>query len=294
MPELPEVETTVRDLDQKVRNRTFIDVWTDFGKMIKSPGGFQEFRKNLLGKAITSVYRRGKNILFSLSGGYVLLVHQKLTGHLLYGNWTYDGKNWVSAVKGDLSDPINRYIHLVFSLDGGKQIALSDLRKFAKTGLWKEADLYETKEIKELGPEPLYPGFTFAKFREALGSKKGKIKQILMDQSVIVGIGNIYSDEILWSSKIHPARPLQSLGEEELKTVYGNTLRILVEAIKLRGTTIVSNAEEYRGIGGRRGRYQEKLNVYRLDGTPCRVCGRKLERIKANGRSWHFCPKCQK
>lgn len=294
MPELPEVETTVRALDQEVRNRTFIDVWTDFEKMIKSPGGFKEFRNNLSGRAITSVRRRGKNILFELSGGYVLLVHQKLTGHLLYGNWIYDGKNWVSAVKGDLADPINQYIHLVFSLDNGKQIALSDLRKFAKAGLWKAADFYETKEIKELGQEPMDPGFIFAKFLEALGSKKGKIKQVLMDQGAIVGIGNIYSDEILWSSRIHPARPLKSLGKKELKTIYDNTLRILAEAIKLRGTTVVSNAEEYRGIGGRRGRYQEKLNVYRLDGTPCRACGKKLERIKENGRSWHFCPNCQK
>jgi len=293
MPELPEVETTVRDLNQEVRNRTFVDVWTDFEKMIKSPGGFAEFKKNLRGKIILSVRRRGKNILFELTDGYTLLVHQKLTGHLLYGNWVYDGKSWISPAKGDLADPMNRYIHLVLSLDNKKQIALSDLRKFAKTGLWKTVDLFETKDIKELGPEPLDPGFSFEKFREAIGAKKGKIKQVLMDQSAVVGIGNIYSDEILWASRIHPARPVQSLGRKELKAIYENSLRILAEAVKLRGTTVISNTEEYRGIGGRRGKYQEKLNVYRLNGTPCPACGRKVERVKVNQRSWHFCSKCQ-
>ncbi len=294
MPELPEVETTVHDLDQEVRGRTFVGVWTDFAKMIKSPNGFPEFKNNLFEKTILFVKRRGKNILFELSGGYILLVHQKLTGHLLYGNWVQDRNNWVSKDYGELADPINKYIHLVLFLDNGKQIALSDLRKFAKVGLWKAAALYESKEIKELGPEPMEEGFSFKKFKEALGAKKGKIKLVLMDQTVIAGIGNIYSDEILYASKVHPARLVQSLSEKELKAIYRNTQRILAEAIKLRGTTVVSNVEEYRGIGGQRGRYQEKLNVYRLNGKECRVCGEKVERIKANGRSWHFCPKCQK
>lgn len=294
MPELPEVETTVRDLDKEVRNRTFIGVWTDFEKMIKSPTSFKEFKKNLCGKTVISVKRRGKNILFMLSNGYVLLVHQKLTGHLLYGNWLYAKKNWVSAGKGCLADPINQYIHLVFCLDNGKQIVLSDLRKFAKTGLWKETDFYKLKDINGLGPEPLDQDFTFKIFRRALDAKKGKIKQVLMDQTAIAGIGNIYSDEILWASKIHPARPVQSLSAKELKAVYANTLTILTEAIKLRGTTVVSNAEEYRGIGGQRGQYQHKLNVYRRNGSPCPTCGCKVERVKANGRSWHFCLKCQK
>jgi formamidopyrimidine-DNA glycosylase len=294
MPELPEVETTVRDLDQEVRNRTFVDVWSDVPKLIKSPGGFDGLKKSLPGKKILSVKRRGKNILFELSKGCVLLIHQKLTGHLLYGNWARVGEAWVVQAQGNLSDPINKYIHLVLFLDNGRQIALSDLRKFAKAGLWKASDLYELKEIKELGPEPLETSFSFEKFQAAVGAKTGKIKQVLMDQTAVAGIGNIYSDEILWAAKVRPDRPVKSLGAKEWRAIFDNTLRILAEAIKLRGTTVLSNVEEYRGIGGQRGRYQEKLKVYRRTGADCGACGGIVERVKVGGRSWHFCPKCQK
>lgn len=294
MPELPEVETTVNDLNKKVRQRTFTGVWTDFEKMVKKPRDFEKFEQGIKGGKILKVCRRAKNILFDLSGGRVLLVHQKLTGHFLYGRWKREGGAWRSELGGDLASPINRFIHLVFFLDNGDQLALSDLRKFAKAELWDSKELQDSKEMKALGCEPMEPDFTFEKFQQCLSGRKGKIKQVLMDQGAIAGIGNIYSDEILWKARVHPCSQTSDLEDDQMKAIYKSAKTILASAIKLRGTTVLSNVEEYRGVAGGRGGYQARLKVYRRDGLPCFNCGGKVERLKAGGRSWHFCPNCQK
>jgi len=137
MPELPEVETTVKGLNKKVLGRTFVDVWTDWEKTIKKPG-FKMFKKEIAGKKIIKARRRAKNVIIDLLGGYSLLVHMKMTGHLLYGKWK--------------KDPMNDFLHVVFFLDNKEKLALSDLRKFAKVELWKTGDL--EKELEKLGPEP--------------------------------------------------------------------------------------------------------------------------------------------
>lgn len=293
MPELPEVQTTVNELNQKVRNRTFVNVWTDSPKQIKKPRNFSQFKKELLNKKIIKVRRRAKNILFDLTDKRTLLIHQKLTGHLLYGKWMRDKKTWKPSEKGDIDDPLNRFLHLLFFLDNGKQLALSDLRKFAKVELWDNISLAESKEMKNLGCEPLDTDFTFRKFKECLLKGSGRIKQILMNQSIIAGIGNIYSDEILWRAKVHPCKRLVTLNEKELKAIYNSIKIILTNAIKYRGTTIASNVEEYRDVSGRRGNYQNRLKVYRREKQECSICGGKVERMKVGARSWHYCPKCQ-
>jgi len=272
MPELPEVETTIRGLQKKVLNRTFVDVWTDDKKIIKKP--FGEFQKELLGKKIQKIWRRGKNIIFDLSDNYSLLIHQKLTGHLLYDKWE--------------KDRVNNYIHLKFFLDNGKVLALSDLRKFAKVELGKTEDLL--KELGSLGPEPLEEDFTFEKFKEVLKNRKGKIKQILMDQEIIAGIGNIYSDEVLWRAKIHPFKDVKKLKERELKTIYQAIREVLKKAIDLHGESI----SDYRDPQGRKGGFDKIRMVYRREGEKCSRCGTEIKRIKIGGRSAHFCPFCQK
>ena len=293
MPELPEVQTTADELNQKVRNRTFVDVWTDSPKQVKKPKSYSEFKKKLLNKKIIKVRHRAKNILFDLTGERTLLIHQKLTGHLLYGKWMWSEKTWKPSEKGDIHDPLNRFLHMLFFLDNGKQLALSDLRKFAKVELWDNASLAESKEMKNLGCEPLEKDFTFKKFMICLSKGSGRIKQILMNQNIIAGIGNIYSDEILWRAKVHPCKCRADLNKKELKSIYDSIKIILKDAIKFRGTTIVSNVEEYRDVSGGRGNYQNRLKVYRKEGQECWSCGGKIERIKVSGRSWHYCPKCQ-
>lgn len=290
MPELPEVETTVRDLNKKILGRTFLDVWTDFKKIIKKPS-FEKFKKEIKGKKIENVWRRGKNIIFDLSNGYSLLIHQKLTGHLLLGKWELKNGKWESKILGPLAeDPVNRFLHLIFFLDDGQQLALSDLRKFAKVELQKKEELLNSKEFKKIGPEPLDKNFTFEKFKEVLSKKKkGKIKQVLMDQSVIAGIGNIYSDEILWQAKIHPFTEVSKLSTLDLKRIYQAMKKILLKAIELGGESI----SDFRRISGEKGYFDKERKVYRREGEKCRRCGTIIKRLKIGGRSTYFCPSCQ-
>jgi len=293
MPELPEVETIVRELNRakpKVLGSTILDVWSDTKKIIKRPRNFQKFKKEILKRKISKIWRRGKNILFELDNKKTLLIHQKLTGHLLYGKWKRKKGEWVSLLKGPLAeDPMNKFLRVVFFLDNGWQISLSDLRKFAKIEILTEKEL--EKELSELGPEPLDRNFTFEKFKEAiLKKKKGKIKKVLMDQKIIAGIGNIYSDEILWEAKIHPLKDISKISEEGLKKIYFAMREILKKAIQLKGESI----SDYRRISGERGYFDRERKVYRREGEKCLRCGTKIKKIKIGQRSAYFCPKCQK
>jgi len=291
MPELPEVETIVRDLKKKILNLKIKDVWTDSEKMIKKPKQFSRFKKELKGKIIKGVRRRAKNILIDISNNKVLLIHQKISGHLLYGKWKKEKKKWVSEIRGDLlNDSWNNFLHFIIFFSNNKQLALSDLRKFSKIELWDKEELEESEYIQSLGAEPLEKDFTFEKFKESLNKRKsGKIKQILIDQKVIVGIGNIYANEILWKSKVNPFKDLNNLKEKELKEIYKSIKVILKEAIKLKGSSV----SDFRQISGEKGEFDNLLKVYRKEGKECPVCKNKIKRDKISQRSTFFCSKCQ-
>ncbi|MFH1714226.1 MAG: DNA-formamidopyrimidine glycosylase [Candidatus Nealsonbacteria bacterium] len=291
MPELPEVETVVRELRKEVRNRTFLDTWTDSKKLIKKPIDFNLFKKQLKGKKIERLERRAKNILFRISGGKTLLVHLKMTGHLLSGKWKMERGKWKVLGKNHfLEDPMNRFIHLIFWLDNGEMLALSDLRKFAKVELWTTSDLENSEGFRSIGPEPLQKSFTFQKFKEATRGKKGKIKKVLLDQKTIAGIGNIYSDEMLFKSKIHPLKEVSRLSGKELKRLYFSMKEVLKLGIKLGGESF----SDFRRLSGKKGNYDSKRLVYRRTGEKCSVCQSKIQKVKVGGRSAHFCPKCQR
>ncbi|MDD5145411.1 MAG: DNA-formamidopyrimidine glycosylase [Candidatus Pacebacteria bacterium] len=291
MPELPEVETIVAGLDKKVLGRTFVDVWTDWQKIIKFPKNFLLFKKEITGQKIKKIWRRGKNIIFDLSGEKSLLIHQKLTGHLLFGKWDRKNNFWEPENKGPLAeDPKNRFLHVIFFLDNKSQLALSDLRKFAKIELRGREELINLEELKNLGPEPLDSNFTFEKFKSVL-PKKGKIKQVLMDQNIIAGIGNIYSDEILWEAKVLPFRNAAEITEAEFLKIYKAIKKILKKAVKLKGDSF----SDFRTISGELGGYQKIQKAYGREGKPCfRKDGGIIKRQKIGGRSAHFCPVCQK
>lgn len=281
MPELPEVQTIVTDLKKVLPGLKITGFWTDIPS-------FQKVKKGAIGKKILDIERRGKNILIHLSENITLLIHQKLTGHLLYGKWKLEGREWKSDVLGPLSeDPQNRFIHLILNLSNGKQLALSDLRKFAKVIVWPTEKLNELMDIKKLGPEPLSPIFTFEKFKEILKKKKGKIKQILMDQETIAGIGNIYSDEILWEAGVHPLSRTDKLNDQELKNIFNAIKKVLKRAIEAKGDSM----SDYRRPSGEKGRYQEIQNAYQMTGQKCKKHdGGIIKKIKIGGRSAHFCP----
>jgi formamidopyrimidine-DNA glycosylase len=290
MPELPEVETTVRDLKKVILHSIFLKVWIGAPQLIHKPKDITVFKRELINKKILDVKRRGKNILFFLSSGKIILIHQKLTGHLLFGKWKRKKGKWVSEIKGSLSeDPFNQFLRLIFFFHTGWQLALSDLRKFAKVEILSKEEL--EKELENLGPEPLDKNFTFEKFKEVIFKKKeGKIKQVLMDQQIIAGIGNIYSDEILWIAKVHPLKLVKETTSKDLKKIYEAIRQILPKAIALKGESFLT----YRTIFGEKGKFDRIKKVYQRERRKCFRCGCKIERLKINQRSAHYCPNCQK
>lgn len=287
MPELPEVETIVRDLKKKVRGRKILDVWSDVPRYFNG-GKFASFYRNVKNRRIKDIYRKGKNILFLLDNDWLLLVHQKMTGHFLVGRWKRRNNDWFFRGSGPLGERVNTYLHLVFKLDDGRQLALSDLRKFAKVALAKKDDLEKSSHLESVAPDVFE--LSEREFAERLRSKKGKIKQVLMNQEIISGIGNIYADEILWKVKIHPLTPIQKVGRAKTREIYKTAKEILRQAINCRGTSI----DDYRDTAGKLGRYGDIRNVYRREGEKCSRCSAKIQRMKINGRSAHYCPKCQR
>ncbi len=285
MPELPEVQTIVSDLKKVLPGLKITGFWTDIA-------AFKKIEKSVVGRKITGIERRGKNILIGLSDNLTLLIHQRMTGHLLYGLFGFAQGVWKAKEAGPLrDDPQNRFIHLVFSLSGGKQLALSDLRKFAKVFIAPTEKLNQLPDISKLGPEPLKTSFDFRKFKSAFENRRGKIKQILMNQEIIAGIGNIYSDEILWEAGIHPLKPLEKLNEGELKKIFNAVKKVLERGIKAKGDSM----SDYRRPSGEKGGYQKIQNAYQKTGEKCKKGdGGIIKRIKIAGRSGHFCPIHQK
>jgi formamidopyrimidine-DNA glycosylase len=298
MPELPEVTTTVSGLNDVLPKLEITAVWSDYflrtankrTDNIKNKKFFDKFQKEIVGQTVKDSERRGKNILIHLSGGHTILIHMKMTGHLLYGKYHFDGKKWKSY-DTDLSDPFNQFIHLVFSLSNGKHLAFSDVRKFAKVTFFPTKNRENITDISLLGPEPL--DISASDFQKQLSKKpNGKIKTVLMDQSVLAGIGNIYSDEILWLSNIHPERPVRKISTNEMAKILSSAKQVLKKSISLGGDSM----SDYRNIFGKRGGFQKVHNVYRKTGDRCakKNCGGIIKRKVIGGRSAHFCPIHQK
>jgi formamidopyrimidine-DNA glycosylase len=315
MPELPEVQTTVNGLNKYVKNLTIKDVWTDFHsplsmfkETIKNPEYFKKFKKDVIGTKIIKAERRAKNILIHLNNKQTILVHLKMTGHLLYGTYKeVKGQNskvksknskviiqkWIPVEPESLKDPFNRFIHLVFTLSNGKHLALCDARKFSKTVLFETEKTYTTKHLEKIGPEPLDKKFTWENLKERLLIKKNnKIKIVLMDPSVVAGIGNIYSDEALWLSSIHPERKIKDISDKEMQKLFKSIQEVLTKGIDFGGDSM----SDYRNILGLPGKFHHEQNVYQKKNEKCgkKGCNGIIQRIVVGGRSTHFCPIHQK
>ncbi|MFH1175443.1 MAG: bifunctional DNA-formamidopyrimidine glycosylase/DNA-(apurinic or apyrimidinic site) lyase [bacterium] len=288
MPELPEVQTIVNDLNKKIRGAEIADIWCDWKKMIVAPPickleDWDNFVAMLKGKKIENIERAGKLIVFRLSEGVCLTIHLRMTGHFL----VIDEKK--RQDKGDpIYEKVNQFIHFILYLKDGREAALSDLRKFAKIKLVGESDFLA--EVNGAGVDPTGENFTFGVFKNLLKNKKGNIKQILMDQSLVSGIGNIYSSEILWQAKVSPLRKAESLSAEELKNIFCAIGEILRLAIEKRG----DSESDYRDTDGKEGGYQTIQKVYQREGKECFRCGAIIKRVKIGQRSGFYCPECQK
>jgi formamidopyrimidine-DNA glycosylase len=299
MPELPEVTTTVNGLNEVLPRLTIKDVWTDYflktknkrTDTIKNKTFFEKFKKEIIDEKVITSERRGKNILIHLTHNKTILIHMKMTGHLLYGKYVWRDDKWQSSEKL-LSDPFNQFVHLLFSLSNGKHLAFSDMRKFAKVTLFETHEKSDHVDLVNLGPEPL-DKLSFEIFKKQLLSRPaGKIKTILMDQEVLAGIGNIYSDEILWEASVHPERLPGSLTGSELKKMFTATTTILKKSITLGGDSM----SDYRNIYGERGGFQNTHKVYRRTKEKClrKGCKGIILRKVIGGRSAHFCSVHQK
>jgi formamidopyrimidine-DNA glycosylase len=285
MPELPEVQTIADDLNRKIKGDTITGFWTDWKKAVKMP--LEKFEKEIKGRKIVHAGRIGKNLLIDLTGGKTLYIHLKMTGHLLLKSEKLKAK---SNSRDYFSDKVNQYIHHIFSLKSGRTLDFSDLRKFGKIVLDDAEKIKNLKEIKSLGVDAVSSQFTFEKFDEILDKKSTKIKLLLMDQSKLAGIGNIYASEILFEAGILPDRPAGKTSREERKKIFSSIKKVLEKALKLRGTS----DSDFRDTDGAPGRFQEVLKVYRRTGKKCPRCGTIVQRIKMGQRGTFFCPICQK
>jgi formamidopyrimidine-DNA glycosylase len=266
MPELPEVETIKRDLEKIILGKKIIRISARNSRVIREPEP-AIFKKSLRGLTIQNILRRGKLLIFELSNGSALTIHLKMTGQLVY-----PGGSTKSRVA----------IHF----SGGKILDFNDQRLFGELRLvrnWKNL-----KFVQGLGPEPF--DLTYADFKDMLAKKKTKIKPLLMDQTFICGIGNIYAAEILFRAKIDPHRPAQGLTEKEKESLYKEMKKVLNSAVKYGGSSV----DDYVRVSGKNGDYLRFHQVYGREGKPCFVCGSPVRKITQAGRGTYFCAKCQK
>lgn len=295
MPELPEVETTTRGMRENVIGLTITDFWCGWDNILRGVSP-KDLKKSVVGQSFTSVNRRGKNILAEITGGYTLIMHMKMTGHFMYGKYAYSKKDnsWRPERAGSaLSDPYNRFVHVVFTLSDGMHLVFCDARKFGKIEIIKTSEVVSHVRVGALGPEPLDRDFTLEVFKSRLLKKEKQIiKKVLLDQTVIAGIGNIYADESLHLAGILPSRLVGMINPKELRLLYSAIITSLEKGLRLGG----DSTSDYRNILGERGESHHTHNVYRQTGQTCtkRKCKGIIKRTVVAARGTHFCSDCQK
>lgn len=270
MPELPEVETVVRGLRPVLVGRTLDTLWFDWPRSVQTPTP-EEFAARIQGQRVNAISRRAKYIVIHLEHDY-LLVHLKMTGRLY-------------VMARDETTEADRWVHVKFGLDDNKELRFSDSRKFGRVYLTTDIDTI----TGGLGPEPLEDTFDPATFAARLRSRNKSIKALLLDQTFVAGIGNIYADEALHRAGIHPLRLTRGLNNEEVGRLYETVRAALNDGIQREGASI----NWYRKPDGSKGTSQEHFYVYGREGKPCLTCGAPIEKIRVAQRGTHFCAACQ-
>lgn len=294
MPELPEVETIVHGLKKELLNKQIVEVWHDWPRVFQfSEGGCKEFKKHVLGLTILKIERLGKYIVISLGKRFPqsrLLIHLKMTGRILIGTWKVEGGRWKSLAAMSSQDNSLRYVHSALIFADGTAMLFSDIRKFGRMILVEEANFERHERIRTLGVDPLQP-VDVDSIAQQLQNRSIAIKQVLLDQSVVSGIGNIYGDEILFKAGIHPLTKASDLTFKDITEILKAAKRVLQKAIRLGG----SSMRDYRDAEGKKGTYFEHRLVYKREGLACIRCKNStVERVIIHGRSSHYCPNCQK
>jgi formamidopyrimidine-DNA glycosylase len=266
MPELPEVETIKRELEEKLLDKKIIGLKVNNPKVIKEPVP-SEFKNQIIDEKIKKIIRKGKLLIIELKKDKFLIIHLRITGWLRYG------KKETKA-------------RVLFKLSDGNFLNYMDSRLLGHLrlrGAYKDLNF-----LKKLGPEIFE--LTAKQFKQMLKQKKGNIKALIMNQSFIAGVGNIYAQEALFLAKIDPRRSADSLVSQEMGALYRKLKAVLAEAIKYRGSSV----DSYRDIEGNTGGMEKRLKVYRRKGEPCPVCKKPLKKVTVVGRGTCLCPNCQK
>ena len=268
MPELPEVETVLRTLENKIKDKKIIDVEVLYKNIVD--GDVADFKNKLIGQHFKEFDRRGKYLIFKLDD-IALISHLRM-----------EGKYYILSK----NDPIDKHTHVIFTLDDGYTLRYHDVRKFGRMELMALKDNYD--DFKNLGPEPFSDKFNVSYIKNYLKNKKKPIKEILLDQSFVAGIGNIYADEILYDIKVSPLRRCDRLNKKEINSLIISTRKILNEAIRAGGTTIRS----YTSSLGVTGRFQMSLKCHTKE--KCERCNEDIIKIRVGGRGTYYCKNCQK
>lgn len=274
MPELPEVETVAADLRPWLTGKTVVRAHLNFPAIVRHPEP-EAFVREVEGRRIEALTRRGKYILMHLDGGLLLVVHLGMTGSLRYV---------------DPSVPLADHTHAVLDLDDLHQLRYRDPRRFGRVLLGTEDELVAARKLPRLGPEPIDPGFSDLDLYRRLSRRRAPVKALLLDQAVLAGVGNIYADESLHRSRIRPDRAGASLSRQAVRRLHAALRDTLLVAIANRGSSV----DTYRDAFGEKGAQQEELLVYGRAGQPCATCGRPLASVRLAGRTTVFCRRCQR
>lgn len=273
MPELPEVETIKNTLKLLVNGRTIQSVRIEWQRIIRHPNDPEHFKELLIGETFRNVSRKGKFLLFELD-------HVVLVSHLrMEGKYRVEHK----------SVPTDKHTHIVFELDGEEELRYHDVRKFGTMHVFSKEQVFSEKPLSKLGPDPFEEKFTVSYLYEKLQKTRRNIKAVLLDQTIVAGLGNIYVDEVLFRAKIHPLRIANQLSKEDVQRIYKYAKIVLDEAIQKGGTSIRS----YVDGKGEMGMFQQELYVYGKTNEPCYQCGTKIDKIRVAGRGTHVCYVCQ-
>jgi formamidopyrimidine-DNA glycosylase len=278
--ELPEVEVMRRDLEKDIVGRKIAAAEVRPSKnamrIIRRHGRRKEFADRLIGRKVLKSDRRGKYVLLSLDNGDVLVVHFAMSGQF---------------VRGNKRVPLPPHTHVVITFQQGGDLRFVDPRTFGEMFVTSGDGLGKVKELQHIAIDPLDHVFTWQSFGGQMAQRESKLKQLLMDQKFISGLGNIYSDEVLFAAGLRHDRLSDTLSSQEVRRLYRSLQEVLQEAIRYRGTTLEDEA--YLDLFGKPGEFQNELKVYGRQGLPCRRCRTPIETVKVSGRSAYFCPQCQ-
>jgi len=275
MPELPEVQTIVNDLNAADLIGISISSARVFWARTIAVPGSRSFCRQIKGRKFTAIRRRGKYLVFDIDDGHTLLLHLRMSGRL----------HLVAA-----DTPRIKHEHVILGFTDGRQLRFHDPRKFGRLSLVKDPEPI----LDRLGPEPLAPGFTAKTLGQLLKNRRRILKPLLLDQTFIAGLGNIYVDEALWEAKLHPCRLASSLSTPEIRALRLAIPRVLKRGLKNLGTSLGSGEANFYSVANRRGRNKDQLNVFRRTDRPCPRCKQSIERLIVGQRSTHICPSCQK